>query len=107
MQVPTVSNMSSPRSGSPVANQFIITDGAREVFQSYSTPIAYKEGATFYISSDWNYSVTTSKYFYEWLRTFGLGYDLVEIKNFLKKAEKGDTYDELPSVTIKYLGEEL
>lgn len=105
MQVPTVSNMKSSRSGALVANQFIINDEEGEIFQSYATPIAKKSGTTFTISSNWDYSVTTSKYFYAWLRTFGLGYDLVDVKKWLKKATEGDTYNELPSCTIKYVEE--
>ena len=100
-----VTNMQSPRSGSPVANQYIIEDGGTETFQSYQTLIAKKSGATITISENWNYSRTTSKYFYEWLRGFGLGYDLVEIKKWLTKASYGDTYDELPAVTLVYVEE--
>lgn len=71
-----VSNMTSPRSGEPVKNQFHITltvDGTTvRVFQSYSTVIALKftfNGATFVILDEraWDYSVTTSRYRNEFL----------------------------------------
>lgn len=35
-----VTNMNSPRTGKPVANQFIITNGDITVFQSYASTIA-------------------------------------------------------------------
>lgn len=71
-----VTNLTSPRSGQPVANQFLITEEGRgangnfikkEVFQSYNSVIA--ERITWADRVDtvldeyyWNYSVTTSKY---------------------------------------------
>ena len=61
-----VRNMTSPRSGQPVANQFIVDDGnGREYFQSYSTVIALREpcGGRLWLDRDyWDYSATTSKY---------------------------------------------
>lgn len=59
-----VTNMNSPRTGRPVANQFIITNGDTTVFQSYNSTIAtidYGEG-TIKLGEDWDYSVTTGKY---------------------------------------------
>jgi len=56
--------MTSPRTGREVANQFIIEDGSRIVFQSYDSMIAEidKSTRTIKIGDDWNYSVTTGKY---------------------------------------------
>lgn len=65
MQLPTVTNMTSPASGSPVANQFIIDTPTCRVFQSYSTIIAaidYDDSQVYLDEQAWNYSVTTSKY---------------------------------------------
>jgi hypothetical protein len=64
MLIPKVENMESPRSGSPVANQFIITFGSVEVFQSYSTIIATRDPHNGVVldKDAWNYSVTTGKY---------------------------------------------
>ena len=59
--------MNSPKTGNPVANQFIITVGDKEYFQSYRTIIAVKDYSVVPAkvtldTHDWNYSVTTSKY---------------------------------------------
>lgn len=60
----TVFNMTSPRTGNPVANQFIIDDGNKITFQSYESTIAVidYDNRTITIGSDWNYSMTTGKY---------------------------------------------
>lgn len=72
--------MTSPRSGNPVANQFVTTTKDGCYFQSYRTVIArceegrYQNGnVTFYkptkivLDPHWNYSRTTSKYLYQFL----------------------------------------
>lgn len=65
-----VTNMLSPRTGSPVANQFIIVadDGTR-FFQSYDSVIVKKDydGRVWLDSFYWDYSRTTSKYRNEFL----------------------------------------
>ena len=59
-----VYNMESARSGRPVANQFVIVDDNKIVFQSYDSMIVEFNTATSTITfgKDWNYSATTSKY---------------------------------------------
>ena len=59
-----VYNMESARSGRPVANQFVIVDDNKLVFQSYDSMIVTIDKATSTITfgKDWNYSTTTSKY---------------------------------------------
>jgi len=70
-----VSNLTSPRTGSKVANQFIMVDGRTTVFQSYDSIIVKRvwhyaddnaDGFSGYkITLDknyWDYSVTTGKY---------------------------------------------
>lgn len=59
-----VSSMTSPRTGREVANQFLIEDGSRIVFQSYNSMIAEIDYSTntIKIGADWDYSRTTSKY---------------------------------------------
>lgn len=59
-----VQNMQSERSGREVANQFIITDGNKTMFQSYSSPIVEidRDSMTITVYPDWNYSATTRKY---------------------------------------------
>lgn len=59
-----VYNMQSERSGREVANQFVITDGNKTMFQSYSSPIVEidRDSMTITVYPDWNYSATTRKY---------------------------------------------
>jgi hypothetical protein len=65
MNIPSVSNLESRRTNRPVANQYHITSNKFEVFQSYQTVIVYSEygNSKTYIDPKWNYSVTTLKYF--------------------------------------------
>lgn len=69
MNIPKVENMNSPRSGHPVANQYIITIDGDKYFQSYRTIIAVKkyDGTIVLDENDWNYSRTTAKYRNEFL----------------------------------------
>lgn len=68
-----IKNMTSNRSGRPVANQFVYTGpfsckelgtlGDCEVFQSYdSIIVVMHDGKTYLDSNHWDYSRTTSKY---------------------------------------------
>lgn len=59
-----VCNMTSTRTGRAVANQYIIRDGAKIIFQSYDSIIATidRHNKTITIGEDYNYSVTTAKY---------------------------------------------
>ena len=70
-----VEKMTSSRSGREVANQFIIRDDTRIVFQSYDSTIAIidnskKGAARLTLGRDWDYSVTTMKYLYQFLYQF-------------------------------------
>lgn len=69
MLIPKVKSMNSPRTGSPVANQFLIEMGDMEVFQSYSSVIGTKDaqGNVTLDQDTWDHSVTTSKYRNQWL----------------------------------------
>ena len=103
-----VSNLTSPRSGSPVANQYEIMsdDGSTSTFQSYRTVIAKNTSGHFTISSDWDYSRTTAKYFYQWLRSFGLDdEDIAGVKKFLKNASYGDRDNSRSRFTVEYVEE--
>ena len=66
MNIPNVRNMESPRTGKPVANQYIIDDGKNTFFQSYKTIIAmypnYDDRKITLDENSWDYSVTTGKY---------------------------------------------
>ena len=50
--------------GRTVANQFVITDGAKTVFQSYNSDIVMIDSSkkTLKFGSDYKYSTTTIKY---------------------------------------------
>lgn len=103
-----VSNLTSPRSGEAVKNQFVIEDGDTEVFQSYETPIAKKDNEGYTISSNYNYSVTTGKYFNQWLRGWGFNdTEIKSLKKWLANAKHGDNLVELLSmrVNIKFVDE--
>ena len=78
-----VSNLTSPRSGNPVANQYLIEglpagtfhdkEGNRirsgEAFQSYFSMIAFRDhqGTIYLDATYWDYSNTTLKYLREFL----------------------------------------
>lgn len=68
-----VKNMTSTRSGRPVANQFVITHEQLETFQSYDKTIVvidrehYPDVTITLDATYWNYSVTTGKYRNEFL----------------------------------------
>ena len=77
-----VQNMLSPRSGKPVANQFIMRDVNGETFQSYGTNIAkrYWHTGTVILDPAWDYSSTTGKY-----------------RNIFLKENKGETQRKIDS----------
>ena len=58
--------------GNKVANQYIIFDGYKTSFQSYQSLICTYDESTgkLRVYEDWDYSRTTLKYFYQFLREF-------------------------------------
>lgn len=76
MTIPTlrvkVESMDSPKTGRPVANQYIIRTNEGRYFQSYQTIIAFIPSTygekTILDEGSWDYSRTTSKYRNEFLR---------------------------------------
>ena len=63
--IPVVEQLVSPRSGRPIANQYIIYSKDYRVFQSYGSRIVAINKRTKQVYLDrtyWNYSKTTSKY---------------------------------------------
>ena len=59
-----VKNITS-RNGNKIANQFIVTDGEFEYFQSYNSVIAQRHISSGVVKLDvhyWDYSTTTGKY---------------------------------------------
>lgn len=78
----SVCNMQSPRSGRDVPNQFKLNFAYGNGFQSYSSLIGIRYNGEVYLTSNHDYSSTTSKYCTEWL-----GYDT---KTRRKKLENGE-----------------
>ena len=63
-----VKQMTSSRSGNPVANQFIIYTAEGDYFQSYDSIIVVNNHGEITLDSNtWDYSRTTSKYRNEFL----------------------------------------
>ncbi len=64
-----VRQMTSSRSGNPVANQFVIYTDEGTYFQSYNSVIAFRDNNRKIILDNyyWDYSRTTSKYRNEFL----------------------------------------
>ena len=90
-----VTNLTSPRTGAKVANQFTIEGNGGEYFQSYDTMIGYISQASnkIIVTEDYNYSNTTSKYFKQWLKEWGFSDDDVDyIKKMLRDKEVGDFF---------------
>ena len=90
-----VTNLTSPRTDRPVANQYTITGYGGEYFQSYNTMIGYisRGPNLLLVSDDYNYSNTTSRYFKQWLKAWGIEGDEVDnLKKLLNKAQFGQKY---------------
>jgi hypothetical protein len=69
--------------GNPAVNQFVITDGNKEIFQSYETKIAVVERGKIIIDTRaMDYSKTTSKHLYMFL-----GMDRKRIESGVKDGE--------------------
>ena len=90
-----VSNLINER-GNAVKNQFIITEGKTTAFQSYNSricDIVYNCGMGFDVlvrfGRDWNYSQTTAKHLYSFLRQNGL--EILASKQAIEEAiERGN-----------------
>lgn len=67
-----VTNLTSPRTGAKVANQYNIEHNGVDYFQSYDTMIARYKPNYLEVTEDYNYSNTTSKYFKQWLGQWGI-----------------------------------
>ena len=85
MKTISVQQMTSNKSGNPVANQFIIETKDAFYFQSYRSLIAKaskRNGKIYLDSYYWDYSRTTSKY-----RNQFTGLDTKETKRAIKNKE--------------------
>ena len=76
--------------GNPTVNQFIIkADSPRAtIFQSYQSTIAKWQDNKLHLSTRWDYSNTTSKYLYQFIREF-TPYYVRGKKDVLKAIESG------------------
>ena len=84
------------RTGRPISNQFIITDGQTKAFKSYDSIIVEQRGQgggfddIIIFGKDYNYSVTTSKYLNKFLEM--LGYKEIANSRDREKAIKGGMF---------------
>lgn len=84
-----VRNLTSPRTDNAVPNQFVITTKKGTFFQSYKTIVAKVDNNDVVtLSSAWDYSKTTMKYLYQFLRMFGY-YDInaSKVRQLIKDKE--------------------
>ena len=86
------------RTGRPVPNQFIITDGETKAFKSYNSIIVEQRGAgggfddVIIFGKDYNYSTTTSKYLNRFLEMLGYK-EIANSRDREKAIEKGMFYN--------------
>ena len=67
-----VRNLTSPRTDNAVANQFVIETKKGSFFQSYSSLVAKVDNkGVVTLSQWWDYSNTTRKYLYQFLKEHG------------------------------------
>lgn len=83
----TVFNLKTA-SGNIAKNQFVVTDGTMFTFRSYKSVICVynRPSATIVVDEKWNYSATTRKYFYQFLREY-TGHNVRSKQDFLQLAK--------------------
>lgn len=72
--------------GNPAANQFVIRTKKATYFQSYNSVVCKLDGINIILSNNWDYSNTTRKHLYMFLRQNGY-YNLSsakEVRNAIK-----------------------
>ena len=85
------------RTGRPIPNQFIITDGKTKAFKSYDSIIVEQRGAgggfddVIIFGKNYNYSTTTSKYLNEFLEMLGYK-EIANSRDREKAIERGMFY---------------
>lgn len=86
--------------GNPTANQFVIKTKKAKYFQSYNSVVCKLDGINIVLSTDWDYSNTTRKYLYTFLRQNGY-YNLSSAKEVRKAIKDGwVTLKKVPSLKI-------
>lgn len=78
-------------SGNIAQNQFVVTDGSMFTLHSYKSVICvyHRPSATIVVDKKWNYSATTRRYFYQFLREY-TGHNVRSKKDFLRLVETND-----------------
>lgn len=81
-----VKNLISNRSGKAVRNQFVVIDTENDTifFQSYDSMVAKVAPDGLTLGKDWDYSNTTLKWLYVFLREYAYKYYLLIEKNHKK-----------------------
>lgn len=74
--------------GNPAANQFVIKTKKATYFQSYDSVVCKLDGINIVLSMDWEYSNTTRKHLYIFLRQNGY-YNLSSAKDIRKAIKDG------------------
>lgn len=74
--------------GNPAANQFIIKTKKATYFQSYNSVVCKLDGINIVLSMNWDYSNTTGKHLYIFLRQNGY-YNLSSAKEVRKAIKEG------------------
>ena len=69
--------------GNPAANQFVIKTKKATYFQSYDSVVCKLDGINIVLSTNWEYSNTTRKHLYIFLRQNGY-YNLSSAKDMRK-----------------------
>ncbi len=100
MKMPHVRQMTSPRTGNPVPNQFLIFTEDGVYFQSYKVIIGLRKDGKFMLDiTYWNFSRTTSKYLYRWMN----GYGFRPTSKDMKKCSEGKL--DFSNVTFRNLND--
>ena len=74
--------------GNPAANQFIIKTKEATYFQSYDSVVCKLDGVNIVLSTNWDYSNTTRKHLYMFMRQNGY-YSLSSAKEVRKAISEG------------------
>ena len=74
--------------GNPAANQFVIRTKKATYFQSYNSVVCKLDGINVILSSNWDYSNTTRKHLYIFLRQNGY-YSLSSAKDVRNAIKDG------------------
>ena len=86
--------------GNPAANQFVIRTKKATYFQSYNSVVCKLDGINVILSSNWDYSNTTRKHLYIFLRQNGY-YSLSSAKDVRNAIKDGWVIlEKVPSLNI-------